>query len=127
MKAENLRAIQPKKFVPKTTNSKHGKLASRNLLTDEANQPSAKAQVIIGDIRYLPLANEQWCYPAVWRHKFTRRIVDWVVAAAMTAALVIKAFDKAVFKGLIKLGAIIHTGRGWQCVATGFRARLAVN
>ena len=45
----------------------------------------------------------------------------------MTARLVIKAFDKAIFKGLIAAGAIIHTDRGSQYVATDFRARLASN
>ena len=39
MKAENLQALCPKKFVPQTTNSKHGQVASRNLLTQPENQP----------------------------------------------------------------------------------------
>lgn len=113
--------------MPRTTDLKHGQRASPNLLADKANQPRAAAQVIIGDITYLPLQNGQWCYLTVWQDKFTRRIIGWTVAASMKAELVIKAFDKAVFKGLIEPGAIIHTDRGAQYVATDFRARLALH
>ena len=120
MKAENLQAICPKKFVPKTTDSKHGQLASPNLLAVEANQPQAKAQVIIGEITYLPLANGQWCYLAIWQDKFTRQIVGWAVADSMTASLVIKAFDKAMLKGLIAAGSDYSHGQRFAICGDGF-------
>jgi transposase InsO family protein len=125
LKAENLRAIAPKKFVPKTTDSKHGQLASPNLLKLPENKPHARASVIIGDITYLRLVSGEWCYLAVWQDKFTRRIIGWAVAAQMTAELVNSALRKGIAKGLIKANAIIHTDHGSQYVAGEFRALLA--
>lgn len=124
MKRENLQAIQPKRFVPKTTNSAHGRLGSPNLLGATENQPQAAATVVIGDITYLPLQNGAWCYLAIWQDKFTRRIIGWAVEANMTDELVIKAFNKAVRRGLIKENAIVHTDQGSQYVSNDFRARL---
>lgn len=124
MRAENLRAIQPKRFMPKTTDSGHGQAASPNLLTRAENQPSAGGQVIVGDITYLPLWSGSWCYLAIWQDKFTRRIVGWAVAAAVTDELVIKALEKAIGNGFIRSGAIIHTDRGSQYVSKEFRGRL---
>ena len=125
LRAENLQAISAKRFVPKTTDSKHGQLASPNLLKLPENQPTAKANVVIGDITYLRLASGEWCYLAVWQDKFTRRIIGWEVAASMTAELVMTALRRAIKRGLIEANAIVHTDRGSQYVAGEFRALLA--
>lgn len=125
MRAESLRAIQPRKFVPKTTDSRHGQAASPNLLARAENQVTKPGAVIVGDITYLPLSNGKWCYLAIWQDKFTRRIIGWAVAAAMTDELVIKALEKASTNGFIKPGAIIHSDRGSQYVSRDFRSRLA--
>lgn len=124
MKAENLRAIQPRRFVPRTTDSSHGCLASPNLLSEAANQPSGAGQVIIGDITYLPLQNGSWCYLAIWQDKLTRRIVGWAVSARLTDEFVIAALRKAILGGWIKPNAIIHTDRGSQYVSRDFRSLL---
>jgi transposase InsO family protein len=124
MKAENLEAIRAKRFVPRTTDSKHKSLASPNLLKSEDNQPVEKGQMIIGDITYLPLSNGRWCYLAIWQDKFTRRIVGWAVGARITDDLVIVAFEKAVRSGQVKRGAIVHTDRGSQYVSKDFRRLL---
>ncbi|WP_143072049.1 hypothetical protein [Dyadobacter koreensis] len=39
---ENLRAIQPPKFIPRTTDSKHGKRVCQNLLPDQPKPSQAK-------------------------------------------------------------------------------------
>ena len=124
MKAENLRAIQPKKFVRRTTDSNHGKLASPNLLSEAAHQPPGAGQVIIGDITYLPLQNGSWCYLAIWQDKFTRRIVRWSVSERMTDELGIAALKKAIGGGWVKPNAIVHTDGGSQYVSKDFRVLL---
>jgi transposase InsO family protein len=45
----------------------------------------------------------------------------------MTAELVISALKKAVSKGLVKRGAIVHSDRGSQYASTGFRSVLQQN
>ena len=54
----------------------------------------------------------------------TRRIVGWQLSDSMTAELVIEALKKAISKGLIKAGAIVHTDQGSQYASKDFRALL---
>ena len=126
MKAENLKAIAPKKFVPKTTDSK-GTLPAPNLLAEISLQECAAGKVIIGDITYLPLRSGKWCYLAMWRDKVTRRIIGWSLQDSMPAGLVISALQKAISLGLVKAGAIIHSDRGSQYAAADFRSLLQAN
>ena len=124
MREQNLRAIQPSKFVPKTTDSR-GTVAAPNLLKEIKISECASGKIIVGDITYLPLKNGKWCYLAVWQDKGTRRIVGWQVSETMTADLVIDSLKKAISKGLILAGAIIHSDRGRQYAARDFRVLLA--
>lgn len=126
MKEEGLRAIGPKSFKPKTTDSK-GTLASPNLLKGIPLEECAWAKIIIGDITYIPLQDGSWCYLAVWQDKVTRRIIGWSLSAEMTQELVISALKKAISKGLVKAGAIIHSDRGSQYAAGGFRELLRIS
>ncbi len=64
MKEEGLKAIGPKSFKPKTTDSK-GVKASPNLLKDINLEECAPTKIIIGDITYIPLQDGSWCYLAM--------------------------------------------------------------
>ena len=123
MKEQSLMAIAPKKFVPKTTDSK-GTLASPNLLKDVKIEECAPTKIIIGDITYIPLQDGSWCYLAMWQDKVTRRIIGWSLAATMTADLIISALQKAIRLGLVLAGAIIHSDRGSQYASNDFRELL---
>lgn len=125
MREQGLKAVQPKSFTPRTTDSKHNKLVSPNWLRDKANEPQNWGEVIVGDITYIRLAGGRFCYLAIFQDKLTRRIVGWELLAEMTAALVVRALEKALRQGLIKPGAIIHTDRGSQYVSDAFRRLLA--
>ncbi len=109
----NLKAICRKRFVPKTTDSR-GTSAAPNLLKGFKTQECASAKIIVGDITYLPLRNGRFCYPAVWQAKVTRRIIGWSLAETLEAELVIAALIKAILKGKVQAGAIIHSDRGSQ-------------
>ncbi len=126
MKEEGLKAIQTKAFKPRTTNSK-GVLPAPNLLAGNQPEECAAGKIIIGDITYIRLRGGKFCYLAMWQDKITRRIIGWSLAQAMTAELVISALQKAVRKGLVKPGAIIHLDRGSQYAANGFRRLLQEN
>jgi transposase InsO family protein len=114
MKKQNLTAIRPKRFVPKTTDSKHTFGFSPNLLKDENSKQLRQGMGLVGDITYLPLQSGKFCYLATFQDKYTRRIIGWQVSPNMTAQLVIDAFNRARRRSLIKRGAIIHTDRGSQ-------------
>ncbi len=126
MRRMGLRAIQPRSFTPKTTDSKHGLPVCANLLQDGANAPTAKSEVFVGDITYLRLADGTFCYLACLQDKFTRRIVGWKVSERMTAQLVIDVFLQARRQGLIGKGAIIHTDQGSQYASVEYRRLLYI-
>lgn len=113
MTEANLKAIQAKAFKPKTTDSK-GTTAALNLLAESKIEECAAGKVIIGDITYIRLRGGKFCYLAVWQDKVTRRIIGWSLALEMTARLVISALAKALRKGKVQAGAVIHSDRGSQ-------------
>jgi transposase InsO family protein len=121
MKRENLRAIAPKSFVPRTTDSRHGGRISPNLLKNLTGARQSAGAAVVGDITYLPLSNGRWCYLATFQDKLTRRIIGWEVAGQMTADLVVKALQMALRGGRICPNAIIHTDRGSQYVSDVYR------
>ena len=127
LKKQGLTAIRPKRFVPRTTDSKHGCGFSANLLKDENNIPTGKGEVIVGDITYLPLRGGKFCYLATFQDKYTRRIVGWQVSQRMTAQLVLDAVNRARKRGLIKRKAIIHTDCGSQYASVEYRRLLYIN
>jgi transposase InsO family protein len=121
MRHEQLRAIAPKTFKPKTTDSEHDQPISPNLLSAAVNQPLEKGEVIFGDTTYLFLKGSSFCYLATFQDKYTRRIVGWAVSSRMTAQLVIDALGQALRRRLIKHGAVIHTDRGSQYAVRNYR------
>jgi putative transposase len=118
MKEEGLKAIQPRSFVPRTTDSKHGKRVCENLLLNQP-APTAPNQVWVSDITYMPLKGGQWCYLAAWQDKFTKEIVGWQLADNMREEIVREPLEKALLKRKIKGSdaikpLIIHSDRGGQ-------------
>jgi len=124
MREQGLQAIQPRRFVPRTTDSRHGQRMSPNLLLERAITVDHPRQVIVGDITYLPLQDRDWAYLATWMDLFSRKIVGWQVADSMTAELVIEALKKAILRERLPTGLIVHSDRGGQYVDTEFRGLL---
>lgn len=122
LQAEDLHAIQPKSFVPRTTNSRHGRRMSPNLL--DGLQVERPRQVLVSDITYLPLQSGQWAYLATWLDLCSRKIVGWQIAETMTAELVIGALQKLILRQPPARGLIVHSDRGGQYVDTEFRQLL---
>lgn len=123
MKEQNLRAIQPRSFVPKTTNSVHKLGFSENLLL-KRDLPEKPNEVLVGDITYLPLQDGSFAYLATWTDLYSRWIVGWEVADNMEEDLVIRAFQMVLRRRKLQLGAIIHSDRGSQYCSNKFRALL---
>lgn len=124
MREHGLQAIQPRRYVPRTTDSRHGQRMSPNLLLEREIKVDRPRQVIVGDITYLPLQNGRWAYLATWMDLFSRKIVGWQIADSMTAELVIKALKKAILRENLPSGLIVHSDRGGQYVDAEFRRLL---
>lgn len=122
LREERLRAIQPKSFVPRTTNSRHGRTMSPNLL--EGMIVTEPRQVLVSDITYLPLQTGQWAYLATWLDLYSRKVVGWQIAETMTAELIIGALQKLLVRQAPARGMIVHSDRGGQYVDAEFRQLL---
>ncbi|RDC63985.1 IS3 family transposase [Adhaeribacter pallidiroseus] len=120
MQKHGLRAIQPRSFVPRTTDSRHPYPISPNLLLEQPF-PEAPNQVWVGDITYIAMATGSFLYLAVWLDLFSRRIVGWQLGDNMKEELVIAAFRKAYQSRSVKEGLIIHSDRGGQYASNAFR------
>lgn len=120
---QGLKAIQPRSFVPRTTQSRHPYPISPNLLLDRA-APVKPNEVWVGDITYLPLAGGGWAYLSVWMDLYSRRVVGWQVDCHMREELVIASLHKALQTRSVKASLIVHSDRGGQYAGGGFRKLL---
>lgn len=120
MKAAHLQAIQPKSFVPRTTDSTHGKGYWPNLLLD-LEFPTRPNVVWVSDITYLPLANGEWAYLGAWMDLYSRRIVGWRVDDNMEDELILIPLRSALQSRLPAQGLIIHSDRGGQYISNEYK------
>jgi transposase InsO family protein len=124
MREESLVAKYPRAFKPRTTDSRHTKTASPNVLKEAVNTQFGAGEAIVGDITYLPLVGGRFCYLAMFQDVRTKRIVGWSVGTRMTAELVLDALRMALRRSLVKRNAIIHTDRGSQYASNEYRVLL---
>lgn len=125
MQEQGLKAIQPRSFVPKTTQTNPNLLRSPNLLLQiECVRIN---QVWVGDITYLPMADGTWTYLAIWMDLHSRFIVGWQVSRSLDASLVIRSFEKALQRRRPPPGLVVHSDGGGQYMDADFRKLLATN
>ncbi len=123
MREQGLKAIQPRSFIPRTTNSRHPYAISPNLL--QGLPPPVKLnQVWVGDITYIPLKGSCWAYLAVWMDLCSRKIVGWCLEEHMREELVLEALQKALFRRKPAQGMVLHSDRGGQYAGRRFRYAL---
>jgi putative transposase len=123
LRRHGLKAIQPKSFVPRTTDSRHPYLISPNLLKGKAF-PVRIDQVWVGDITFIPLQGSKWGYLAVWMDLFSRKVTGWQLRAHMREELIMEAFVKSWNGRQATKGLIIHSDRGGQYAGKKFRKLL---
>jgi putative transposase len=126
MQEQGLKAIQPRSFVPKTTQTNPLLLRSENLLLDLL-PPSQVDRVYVGDITYIAMADGSFTYLATWMDLYSRYIVAWALKTHMEASLVFEALKKAFAKRQPPRGIIIHSDGGGQYMDTEFRIWLSDN
>lgn len=118
-----LKAIQPRSFVPRTTDSRHPYPISPNLLMDRA-PPTGINQVAVGDITYIPLLAGNWAYLSVWMDLCSRKVIGWCLANHMREEMVVDSFKKAMNSRKLSAATIVHSDRGGQYAGKVFRKLL---
>jgi transposase InsO family protein len=124
MEIQGLKAIQPKSFKPRGTESRHRLGYDPNLLIDAA-EVTAINQLWVGDITYIPLRGRRFGYLATLMDRFSRRIIAWHFADDMTEALVLKTLRTAIRTRPTSANLIHHTDRGGQYAGREYRRLLA--
>lgn len=125
MREEGLRPKQKRRFVPRTTDSRHGRPVAPRKLTGQT-VIDAPSQVWVSDITYIP-TGEGWLYLAAEMDLFSRRIVGWEACEHMERSLVIGALKNAVAASTGSLrGLLHHSDQGSQYASYDFGAALAV-
>ena len=115
-----LRALQPKNFVPKTSDGRADK-PSPNLLADRP-LPTVPNRVWAGDITFIP-TSAGWLYLAVVIDLGSRRILGWSLQAHLRADLVLDALQQALQTRPVHQ-TIFHSDRGSQYGSAAFRQAL---
>ena len=121
MRERALKALQPRSFVPKTSDGRADR-PSLNLLLDQP-LPETPNTVWAGDITYIP-AGKGWLYLAVVIDLCSRRIVGWALTDHLKASLVGDALRQALGSRPVPQGLIFHSDRGSQYGSREYRSLL---
>ena len=115
-----LKAIQPKSFKPRTTDSRHRLGYSPNLLL-ASPPPVAVNNIWVGDITYIPLESGAFLYLAMLLDLYSRRIVSWELLDHMKESLVLATLRTAIALRSPGVDLIHHTDRGGQYAGKEYR------
>ncbi len=121
MAQRGLHALQPKNFLPKTSDGRADK-PSPNLL-DGQPLPASPNRAWAGDITFIPTSSG-WLYLAVVIDLCSRRIIGWSLADHLRSDLVLDALHQALQTRPSK-HTIFHSDRGSQYGSAAFRKALA--
>ena len=121
MALRGLHALQPKNYVPKTSDGRADK-PSPNLLTGRP-LPEAPNRAWAGDITFIP-TRTGWLYLAVVIDLCSRRIVGWSLGDHLRSDLVVAALHQALGSRPAE-DTIFHSDRGSQYGSACFRQALA--
>jgi transposase InsO family protein len=120
LEKQGLKAIQPKSYRPRTTNSRHHLGYGPNLLLGR-DAPTRIDEVWVGDITYIALRGGKFGYLSVLMDLYSRRIVGWEYQESMTANLVLASLRKAIRHRQPAAHLIHHSDRGGQYASGEYR------
>lgn len=122
MREDNLLCLRERRFVPATTDSRHGWRVwpnlARGLVTGKLNQ------LWVADITYVRL-QEEFVYAAVVLDAHSRRVIGWGLAQHLGASLALQALRMALAERRPAPGLIHHSDRGIQYACADYLTLLA--
>jgi putative transposase len=117
MREDNLLAIRKRRFVPRTTDSRHDFEVAVNLA--RRLTPTAINQLWVADITYLRLGRAD-VFLAVVMDAYSRKIVGWNLAPTLATELALTALKNAIEARQPAAGLIHHSDRGVQYASTAY-------
>ena len=124
MRQMGLRSLIKRRFVPRTTDSKHRLPVAQNLLNRDFAATKANTRWTC-DITYIP-SDQGWLYLAVVMDLFSRRIVGWSMMPHLRSELVSEALLMALKRRRPCKGRLLHhSDRGVQYACGDYQKLLA--
>jgi transposase InsO family protein len=124
MREEGLRGVRKGRFIPRTTDSEHGRAIASNVLARRFSVDSAVSGWV-SDITYVP-TREGWLYLAVIIALHTRQVLGYSLADHMPDDLVLSALRNACHAQPPPPSTVFHSDRGSQYASDDFRAAIDV-
>jgi putative transposase len=123
MRKAKIRAKRRKRYVPRTTDSRHQQPVADNLLQRDFAAPAPNRKWL-ADITYVP-TDQGWLYVAAVLDTFSRKIVGWSMAEHMKTDLVTGALTMAL-EHRRPAGAKLlhHSDRGSQYASDDYQRLL---
>jgi transposase InsO family protein len=123
MRQNDIRSKARRRFVVRTTDSRHGRPVAPNVL-DRQFYPDRPDATWTADITYIPTA-EGWLYLAVVLDLFSRRVVGWATADHLRSELACDALRMALGHRRPGGGLLHHSDRGVQYAGEAYGRLLA--
>jgi putative transposase len=123
MKADGLRGLCSRRFVPRTTHSDHDQPIAPNLLAARP-APTGPNQAWVTDLTHVR-TDEGWLYVAVILDLWSRCVVGWATAPTLHAQLAVRALVMAIQHRRPPPGVLHHSDRGVQYASGEYRDLLA--
>ena len=125
MRRAGVRSATARRFVVRTTDSRHGHATAENAL-DRRFEPGEPDRIWVGDITYIA-TGEGWLYLAAVLDLGSRRLVGWATADHLRAELVARALKNALEHRRPSGPVLHHSDRGVQYACDDYRELLRDN
>lgn len=112
MRRQAVRAATARRFVVRTTDSRHAHALAENLL-DRQFECGELDRVWVGDLTYIA-TGQGWLYLAAVLDLGSRRVVGWATADHLRSELVERALSNALEQRQPREPILHHTDRGVQ-------------
>ena len=122
MSRAGVRAATARRFVVRTTDSRHGHAIAENTL-DRRFEPGEADRVWVGDITYIA-TGEGWLYLAVILDLGSRKVVGWATADHLRSELIERALRNALEHRRPSGPLLHHSDRGVQYACDGYQELL---
>jgi putative transposase len=122
MRRSGVRAATARRFVARTTDSRHHHALAENTL-DRQFEPGEIDRVWVGDITYIA-TGEGWLYLAAVLDLGSRKVVGWATADHLRSELVERALSNALEHRRPSGPVMHHTDRGVQYACDDYQELL---
>jgi transposase InsO family protein len=123
MKQRKIRGRIRRRYVPRTTDSRHGQAVAWNVLDRQFNAERINSKWV-ADLTYVP-TQQGWLYLAAVMDLCSRRIVGWSMADHMRVELAADALKMALAWRRPAYELLHHSDRGVQYASEDYQSLLA--